>query len=108
MSVSLYHDDDLAGLHKQLGGGQSVGLALTALAIANRAAFQLTYADAGAMERPNLDAEPRELKGWTATDRVNSLLYNCVTNAGTDFAEGLTGYVRVVTEAAERADRRAA
>lgn len=92
MSVCIYSDQELAGLWTRLGRTEETGYALHALAIANRAAYMLTYAprhtDACTLEVPRFDeAEPEDAPcGWTASDWLGNLLYNCVSNGGTDFA----------------------
>jgi hypothetical protein len=92
MSVIHYSDEELAGLWHRLGKTDEVGLALHILGIANRAAYMLTYAprhaDACTIDVPRLDeATPSQPPRWSATDWVRNLLYNCLSNGGTDFAD---------------------
>jgi hypothetical protein len=73
------------------GGEPELQYPLQALAIANRAAFMLTYAprhdDACTIDVPRVEQPAADGRDdWSATDRVNLLLYNCISNGGTDFA----------------------
>jgi hypothetical protein len=91
MSVIHFSDEELAGLWHALGGEPELRYPLQALAIANRAAYMLTYAprhdDACTIEVPRFEQPSADARNdWSATDRVSLLLYNCISNGGTDFA----------------------
>lgn len=92
MSVCIFSDQELAGLWSRMGRTQETGYALHCLAIANRAAYMLTYAprheDACTITVPRFDVvEPAEAPcGWTTAEWLDNLRYNCISNGGTDFA----------------------
>lgn len=90
MSVRVYDDQELAALWLQLGGAEPVMFALHALAIANRAAYMLTYApeheDACTISVPQFSALRAARDGGSTPDSARNLLYNCISNGGTDFA----------------------
>lgn len=93
MSVCIFTDTELAGLWHRLGGDEELQYALHALGIANRAAYMLTYAsghqDACTIEVPRFEKpQPTEApcSDWSASTWAENLLYNCVSNGGTDFA----------------------
>lgn len=109
MSVAYISDAELAGLWHRLGRTEDIGLALQALGVANRAAFMLAYAanheDARTMDAPDFaDLEPAPIpaRDWSLLTWADNLLYNCVTNAGTDFAPAR--FAAVVRDAAARVD----
>lgn len=92
MSVAVYHQHELEGLWYALGGTPEVQQALGALGYANRAAFLLTYTPdddevLSVYASLALD-QPRPYAGFTddALDWADNLLYNCVSNGGSDFA----------------------
>lgn len=88
MSVAVYNDDELCRLWGALGGEPDAQTALARLAYANRAAHMLTYGDKD-FDMPTL-AEPIEsgVAKWAETREawVQNLLYNCVSNGGTNYA----------------------
>lgn len=92
MSVAIYEQDELEGLWHTLGGTAEVQQALGALGYANRAAFLLSYTpddDEVLSVYASLRLEqPRPYAGFTddALDWADNLLYNCVSNGGSDFA----------------------
>jgi len=91
MSVFHFSDAELAAIWHALGGEPELQYPLHALAIANRAAYMLTYAprheDACTIEVPRFEQPVADARdNSSATDRVNLLLYNCISNGGTDFA----------------------
>lgn len=92
MSVALYDQDELEGLWHALGGTAEVQQALGALGYANRAAFLLSYTpddDELLAVYASLRLEqPRPYAAFAddALEWADNLLYNCVSNGGSDFA----------------------
>lgn len=94
MSVAVYSNEELRGLWRALvdiGAPETESaVALTAIGLANRAAYAMTYQDETSIEFPRFTQdgveEYRPVPEWTPEQWTRNLLYNCVTNAGTDFA----------------------
>ncbi len=98
MSVAIYSEAELNGLYQALTENGAdmcdTSTALTTAAIANRLAYNRAYGAEAGNEKTTL---PRDfhvptvadayipVPDWTVYQWVRNLLYNCVSNGGTDF-----------------------
>jgi hypothetical protein len=88
MSVAVFNDAELEAMWGAIDPHDTdVARALYVLGCANRAAAMCSYkdpAEAPRIEAPRLDATPK----WVASvgDWLQNLVYNCVSNGGSNFA----------------------
>lgn len=110
MSVVHFENDELEALWGAIDPKDtSVAVTLYVLGNANRAAYLCSYPDTGSVDRVTIEL-PRTSRdgsvpgGWnTATAWLDNLLYNCISNGGTDFAAGVKN-LDELKKAARRAD----
>ncbi len=96
MSVALYSDAELRALRDALvskcgAPREAAEDVLTILAGANAAAYSSSYHDGELIfsrDKPVWEGEPDNLhrESWTTDEWARNLLYNCITNDGTEFA----------------------
>ncbi len=94
MKIAISSDSELRAMGLQLAEAASaprteVFALLTALGLANRAAYLMSHADGTTMQRPNLEATPAtefDATGWELGDWCRNLLFNCISSTGISFA----------------------
>lgn len=102
MSVVHFSDAELEAMWGAIDPADTnVAVALYTLGCANRCAYMTSYREevtAPRIEAPRLDATPK----WVAnvSQWFENLLYNCVSNGGSDFAPEKT--VEIVRAAIAR------
>lgn len=93
MSVAIYSEQEINGLYQAMTENGAdmydTSTALTTAAIANRLAYNRTYEEKVFLPRdyhvPTVADAYIPVPDWTVYQWVRNLLYNCVSNGGTDF-----------------------
>jgi hypothetical protein len=93
MSVAIYSEQELNGLYQAMTDNGAdrfnTSNALTTAAIANRLAYNRTYEEKVFLPSdyhvPTMADTYVPVPDWTVYQWVRNLLYNCVSNGGTDF-----------------------